>query len=510
MKTKTEFNPKHQTEKSEEWKKLQSQIQQEKKNRRPSQEEKDSFESFFGNKILNWDEIKVQSHSNPGWPRMRETIRIMCKCGKISEKLVTADLMKSSSRAICKSCSNKAVIENRSPAEKASVATIAKRKETFDGNRKGLGTSENEKMKNEFEKKLGSKILNWDSLVFTCYGSPSTKVGEDSQRQELEFICQSCGKQSSFTFASMGTIPNYCASCAACHAMEKRPKRSKGEIEIEEFLVSIGEKVISTAFGVSPGFEVDIYLPEKNLGIEYNGLYWHNESRKGKKYHLEKLQSAEKNGKRLIQIFEDEWQSNKESVKNRLLQILGKNKTLFGARECSIESDRGGHAKELLEKHHLQKSCSFQISKVAYFNDLPVAAMTFSKPRTFVGGSDSDWELVRFVSSGNIPGIASRLLKSFQKDHPGESIFSYADRRWSDGGLYEALGFKKTSESEPNYWYILNGRRFHRFNFAKHKLVEEGFDPNMTESEIMEERGYSKIWDCGSLVYRLDPLNIPC
>ncbi len=38
-------------------------------------------------------------------------------------------------------------------------------------------------------------------------------------------------------------------------------------------------------------------------------------------------------------------------------------------------------------------------------------------------------------------------------------------------------------------------------NFQKSKLVKEGFDPNKTEAEIMFERGFDRIWDCGSMKF---------
>lgn len=507
METKTEYNPHHRLQKSEEWKGLQSALQQAKKARRPTNEEMASFEAALGNKVLNWQEILVQSDSlkgNAGWPRMRQKLRLICTCGKEVEKLMTSELLASSARAICKACSNRIVILNRPPAQKATTLTLERRAGTINEERRNPGTKENDLARGEIEARLGAKVENWDSLVFTRYGNPSTKT--ENGRQALVFTCRECGQRTDFTFTSISEVPNHCASCSACHAMEKRPKRSKGELEVQEYLESLGEKVVSTAYGVAPGFEVDIYLPKHDLGIEYNGLYWHNEDRKGSSYHLDKLAAAEKNGKRLIQIFEDEWLLNREAVKHRLAHIVGKSPKLTGARNCTIEDGTTGQARTLLLGYHLQGPCPHQVAKVAMFEGKAVAAMTFSRPRTFVGGGNElEWELVRFVSAGNIPGIASRLLKAFRSDNPGEVIFSYADRRWSSGKLYETLGFKKTNESQPNYWYVMGGKRLHRFNFAKHKLVEQGFDASKTEKEIMEERGISRIYDCGSLVYRLDP-----
>ena len=82
---------------------------------------------------------------------------------------------------------------------------------------------------------------------------------------------------------------------------------------------------------------MDIYIPSKNIAIEYNGLYWHSEKLgKHKDYHLDKTKLANSLGVRLIHIFEDEWKGNKDVVKNRLRHILGCVKGMIYARKCTI------------------------------------------------------------------------------------------------------------------------------------------------------------------------------
>ncbi|MFW6130771.1 MAG: hypothetical protein ACOC56_06250, partial [Atribacterota bacterium] len=53
--------------------------------------------------------------------------------------------------------------------------------------------------------------------------------------------------------------------------------------------------------------ELDIYLPDFNIAIEYNGLYWHSElNGKDRNYHLNKTNICENENIQLIHIFEDE------------------------------------------------------------------------------------------------------------------------------------------------------------------------------------------------------------
>jgi hypothetical protein len=44
-------------------------------------------------------------------------------------------------------------------------------------------------------------------------------------------------------------------------------------------------------------------------------------------------------------------------------------------------------------------------------------------------------------------------------------------------------------------------KRYHRYNFRKDLLVKQGYDKNKTEKEIMVDRGYLIVWDCGNYKY---------
>jgi hypothetical protein len=104
-----------------------------------------------------------------------------------------------------------------------------------------------------------------------------------------------------------------------------------------------------------------------------------------------------------------------------------------------------------------------------------------------------------------IVGIASKLLTHFERIYKPTKITSYADLRWSNGNVYNQLGFKMDHQTNPNYWYTFGGvlRRIHRFNFRKDRLAKlfEEFDSNLTEWQMMQNRGYDRIWDCGNLAF---------
>jgi hypothetical protein len=97
-------------------------------------------------------------------------------------------------------------------------------------------------------------------------------------------------------------------------------------------------------------------------------------------------------------------------------------------------------------------------------------------------------------------GGAGKLLSHFKKEHLPESIVTYADRCWSDGGLYRKLGFTDETSDQLNtgYWYIKDNIRYHRSNFTKSRLVSMGHSPELSEAQIMNNMGYARIYDCGN------------
>jgi hypothetical protein len=177
-------------------------------------------------------------------------------------------------------------------------------------------------------------------------------------------------------------------------------------------------------------------------------------------------------------------------------------KTIF-ARKCEIKEVDSKASKEFQEENHIQGAVNSKFNLGLYFENELVSLMTFGKCRF---DKKHEWELLRFCNKlgYHIPGGASRLLKFFEKNYKPKSLVSYADRRWSQGKVYEKLGFTFSHASAPNYWYWKDAQYLEsRIKYQKHKLKNllEAFDENKTEVENMKANGYNRIFDCGNLVY---------
>ena len=284
-------------------------------------------------------------------------------------------------------------------------------------------------------------------------------------------------------------------------------EKSNVEREILEYIESIYDnKVIENDRCVLNGKEIDIYLPDDNIGFEVNGILWHSEQfGKDSKYHMGKTKLASSKGVKLIHIFEDEWIEKQEIVKSRISNILNKTEYRIYARKCEIKSVGNSEANQFLDENHLQGKTNALYKYGLYYDNELVSLMTLGNYRKSLGRvkRGNEFELIRFCNKLNtvVVGGASRLLKHFIKDVKPSKIISYSDNRWGIGNLYENLGFKFTRNTPPNYYYVVNRRRENRFKYRKDILVKDGWDSNMTEHEIMLFRGIYRIYDCGNRLY---------
>lgn len=320
----------------------------------------------------------------------------------------------------------------------------------------------------------------------------------------LRFRCKKCNTE--FTYYQVQSAYLRCPHC-----FPKKDYTSYAQQEIQQYLESLGVVVEVNVRGkLQKNRELDIFLPEYGIAVEYDGLHWHGENWgcKDRMYHLSKTLECEKHGIRLIHIFEDEWLFKQDIVKSRLRYMLGLEQKRYFARKCTIRQVDSKTANIFLDKYHIQGSDKSSIRYGAFYGDELVAIMTFGKLRIALGhrNEDNSYELIRFCTNmSTIPGIAQKLFKHFVQEYGPSKVISYADRRWckpAGNTVYDTLGFSLESTGSPNYWYFTNNElvRYHRFAFRKNILNQKlsNFNSDLTEWENMKLAGYDRIWDCGS------------
>lgn len=290
-------------------------------------------------------------------------------------------------------------------------------------------------------------------------------------------------------------------------------KVTKPTLEIKDFIRSFYDGEIKlNVRNVIGSLELDIYIPEYNFAIEYNGVYSHLyrpdeltfSKRKDSKYHVTKTKLCEERSINLIQIFSSSWHSKKEIWKSLIKNKLNRTPNKIYARNCIIKEVSVQDKNNFLENNHLQGKEKSSFKYGLYHNGELVSLITFGKSRY---NKNYDWELIRFCNklNTNVVGGFSKLLKHFRKIHSG-SIISYADRTYSNGNLYEKNNFKLIKINKPNYYYVKKNTEIliHRSNFVKSKILKILNEPSWTEEQIMTELEYSKIFDCGTKTYILE------
>ena len=279
---------------------------------------------------------------------------------------------------------------------------------------------------------------------------------------------------------------------------------SKAESEIFEYVRGIvgDENVVAHDRSLLNGREIDIFVPSKNVAIEYNGLYWHA---KDKNYHVRKTEECNAKGVSLIQIFEDEYTTHKDIVLAKISHILGTGKyeKKIMARKCSIREIGMEESREFLDANHIQGFVSSTVYLGAFYDDEMVGVMSLKK-------SGCGWELTRFATKLNVLscGVAGKMFMFFIRNYSPEYVKTFADRRWtmhSEENLYTKIGFGFAGFTSPDYRYynpVDGTRRQHKFGFRKNILHRKyGLPLTMTENEMTMELGYSRIYDCGLMKY---------
>ena len=275
--------------------------------------------------------------------------------------------------------------------------------------------------------------------------------------------------------------------CTVCNPVDKH--QSGKEIKLYNFIKSIYDGEIIQNYRLEKQ-ELDVFLPQFNLGIELNGVHWHSDIYKDRNFHLNKSNFFNQNEIHLFHIWEDDWDNKTQIIQSQIKNVLGLSQKI-PARKCQVKSITDTKlVRKFLDSNHIQGFVNSNLKIGLYYQDELISIMTFDKFEGRNKMSDSEWNLNRFCNKldHSIIGGASKLLSFFVKNYNPKRIISYADKDWSKGNLYEKLNFTKVYETEPDYKYVIKGKRIHKSNLKKSVT-------GVSESKLT----IPKIWDCGKI-----------
>lgn len=227
-------------------------------------------------------------------------------------------------------------------------------------------------------------------------------------------------------------------------------------------------------FGYKPDFKIR------------DGLYWHCEINRDRKYHREKYLAFRKCGWRLMQFYQDEVTEKPEIVRSMVNAVAGVISRKIAARNCSIASVQTAQANIFLDKNHLLGSPKVGSRYIGLFHKDELVMLLGYK----VDLTASKMEITRVCTALDtiVVGGLSKLLSFVENKYSVKSITTIVDVRYADGHSLEMCGWVKEREylqyEYTNFAHRLDKRQFR---------VKAGTD----EKKAAAAQGYHRIWGPG-------------
>lgn len=167
-----------------------------------------------------------------------------------------------------------------------------------------------------------------------------------------------------------------------------------------------------------------------------------------------KKQYAEKNIS-LINLWEDQWHFKHSQIISRIWSLTGKNQRV-GARKAVVARVDAGTARQFLDKFHLQGHARAKYRFGLEIDNELMALATFNIRPMRIRANYRSAELIRYCSRSGytVVGGLSKLIQAMIKSEHPDDIMTYADKDWSDGAGYKALGFVQKNETDPLYFSL--------------------------------------------------------
>lgn len=352
----------------------------------------------------------------------------------------------------------------------------------------------------------------WSQRTDTClerYGVEHPHQNESIRQKMVDTLIERYGvdcfaKHESFKQKYYDTcMEKYGVKSPLC-LPENRPSL-KQQNEIRDWLNSFGYN-FNNDFSVLGNQELDIYDADQKIAIEFCGIFWHAEesfSPKDRSYHHSKWMKCKDKNIQLLTIFDDEWNLKNEICRSMILSKLGIFETRIQARKCETKEITKEEMCDFCESHHLQGANKLSDACFGLFHEgelVGVADMGRHHRRKNI--KTTVLTRLCFKRGLQVLGGSGKLFKTcveWCSKNGIEKIISWSDNRYSDGSVYEKLGFNKSGELPPDYQYVNMKNPKKRISKQSQSKKKSQCPPNMTELEWANSRGLSRIWDCGKI-----------
>ena len=291
-------------------------------------------------------------------------------------------------------------------------------------------------------------------------------------------------------------------------------KMNRQEKELYEFITSNSDfEIVYNYRNKEIGsFEIDLFIPELRLGIEYNGIAFHhstpyspfefyNGTKKAPEYHYTKWKKCADAGITLISTPDFYWmdEHKRNIIKSKIMHHMQLDDRIF-ARKCIFREISNKEAYAFYDENHIEgRGHPYKDAKSygLFYNDEMVMCSTigyiYNQTR-----KDHRLKVSRICTSLNLT-VVGGLTK----------LIKYLKNIFGDFQYHSTLEFGGTSVLNLDYEYLgpryfwVNPRTleyYHRNSCQKH-LLEKNFGEKLlsddTESSYMSRLGFLKYFDSG-------------
>lgn len=299
------------------------------------------------------------------------------------------------------------------------------------------------------------------------------------------------------------------SSCPTCWASDRI---SKSEKEVLDFLIGLGFIVEHSNRQILDNRkEIDFYLPEKKIGIEFNGLYWHSEAAgRSEQYHRAKWLAAKKVGVQLIQIWEDDWRDRKELVMRTLAHRLDAHLKLNELKdmdtkigrailyETEVVSLTSNQARIFLNGNHVQG-----FSSGSHYLGVRDAHGTLRSVMVLKEESNRTLRILQYAAFGITTGFSQMLAHAELVYKPNYFVVD-ANHCANEEILYEDNSFVANNEMAPDYMYLFKAERKPKSDFGWERFHDDSnfyWENGLSQPELAKLNKIHRIWDAGKTRY---------
>jgi hypothetical protein len=277
---------------------------------------------------------------------------------------------------------------------------------------------------------------------------------------------------------------------------------STNQLEIFEWLTELGFNAVYNTRSIIPPKEIDIWLPDYNLGIEYNGIYRHSEfsGGKDKNYHSAKLQLCKDKNIDLIQICSLHYDNKLDVVRGIILRRLNATNKIQ-SKDCLVKKVAFDDASTFAISNRVTDLLlnTDSINMGLMCNDQIIQLISFN---LIVEGI---WE-IEVVRSNNFDVIGgfNQILRFFIDKFKPKIISTKVDLRYYSGEELSVFGFKYKAHLTPTCRYVYNYWTLEQQSEGiKQELTLNGFDLITHNRASLQELKYDIVWDCGYEIWQL-------